>query len=308
MRTVTEHYPGASPPQITETIQQIWDHHSDYQWTYFLEEVKQNIELFLEQRLTGKNLDLGGGWYLHYPNSDVIDISSKALEFNLAPKERRHQIDLDDIADGKKLPFEDKTFDSATFINSLPYVKDPWALATELERVLKPGAEVYAINQEGAGLPECFGNQMSRSSTVVSEFAKHGYDTLVENIPDAGGQYGYPGGAFKSVCIAFPRKSKLSAHRREYKQKFSAKEFMKKIAEKESEIEISKLEQINDYPITKYSFELKEKIEKLSQEYHSKTGNTPIFFSDISQQVEFDMSLPKKEAHISCEVLTKDSK
>ena len=55
MRTAVDH-------EGRRTIQQIWDNHCSYQWTYFDELIKQTIDFFLSKRLEGKNLDIGGGW------------------------------------------------------------------------------------------------------------------------------------------------------------------------------------------------------------------------------------------------------
>ena len=56
-------------PKTENPHESTWDHHGSYQWTYFADEIKQRIQYFLLQRLHGKNIEIGGGWYLSYPNS-----------------------------------------------------------------------------------------------------------------------------------------------------------------------------------------------------------------------------------------------
>ncbi len=43
---------------------------------------------------------------------------------------------------GEKLPFNDNSFDAVIFIAVLEHVKDPWLLAKEIVRVLKPGGDL----------------------------------------------------------------------------------------------------------------------------------------------------------------------
>ena len=71
-------------PRTSNPKESVWDHHGSYQWTYFIEEVKQRITYFLSQRLTGRNLDIASGWYLHYPRSVALDLSSVCLKYNIA--------------------------------------------------------------------------------------------------------------------------------------------------------------------------------------------------------------------------------
>lgn len=292
-----------------KTIQEEWDHHGSYQWTYFVENVKQHIDFFLQQRLIGRNLDVGGGWYLSYPNSDVIDVSPVCLEYNIAPPERKYWFDLDSISKRQKLPFEDNCFDSATLVSSWQYLLHPWAVVRELERVLKPGAEIYIINGEGAGLSECVINH-THSKDIIRAFNKRGYDTLVEVIPDSkGGTDGY--GCFRSVCVATPcaKGKKGTSHIKNKEQRlqdisdFSPDRFMNQFARAEIDIETEKLKQLNTYPITEYSAELLEKIEALCKDYSQDTNNIPIFFLDGSPQFEFDMALSGNEPFITATVL-----
>ena len=129
--------------------EQIWDYHSSEKWVYFAEEDKRLISHFLSERLSGKrNLELGGGWYLSHPGSTVLDLSSVALEHN--PAKHKVQFDLDTIKQGKKLPFPDHSFDSATMISVWQYLRCPALVLEELRRVLIPGGKLYVINLRNA--------------------------------------------------------------------------------------------------------------------------------------------------------------
>lgn len=310
MRTFIDH--DSSEPEL-RTIQQEWDKHGSYQWTYFVEKVKQHIDFFLQQRLTGKNLDIGGGWYLSYPNSDVVDISPVCLEYNIAPEERKHLFDLDDIAEGQKLPFKDGSFDSATLISSWQYLSHPWDVVRELERVLKPGAEIYIINGEGAGLSECIVNH-THSNDIMKAFKKRGYDTLVEDIPDSSGNIG-GSGCFRSVCVATPyfeNENKISClndreTRLEKALNFNTHKFMHEFARAEIETETKKLMQLSTYPITNHSQELLKNIEEFSNDYFKETGNIPIFFAHEDSELGFNMALPDKSPHITATILSTEN-
>jgi len=122
-------------PRTKNPHESTWDFHGSYQWTYFGDEVKQRINFFLEQRLHGRNIDVGGGWYLSYPNSTVVDLSSVCLAHN--PAKDKLQFDLDELGESRNLPFSENSFDSATLISTWQYLRHPLAVIRELERILR---------------------------------------------------------------------------------------------------------------------------------------------------------------------------
>jgi len=71
MRKVTRY--DALRGSETKTIREMWDGNGKQLWTYFNETIKQYIEFYLSKRLKGRNLEVGGGWYFSYPNSDVVE-------------------------------------------------------------------------------------------------------------------------------------------------------------------------------------------------------------------------------------------
>lgn len=261
-----------------------WDRHGSYQWTYFSDEAKSRISYFLNKRLSGKNLDIGGGWYLHYDNSAVVDLSSVCLEHN--PAKEKIQFDLDELAKNKSLPYRNNSFDSATFISSWQYLRFPDLVTKEMKRVLKPGAEMYIINGQGAGISECIVNH-SRSYDIEKYFISKGFDTLVEEIYH---------NEFKSVCVKMPytdvfgkkvsiipKKGQRAAQEESFEKDYINFEFLsrKKL-----------LEKLLVYPVTKYSQDLLEKYESFSMEYYEKSGKLPFIFLDRHIKAEFLMSIP----------------
>ncbi|MGF6923390.1 class I SAM-dependent methyltransferase [Paraburkholderia sp. 40] len=74
---------------------------------------------------------------------------------------------------GEKLPFKDHSFDAVVSVAVLEHVKDPWACANEILRVLKPGGDLmvcvpflqplhgyphHYYNMSGQGLRNLFGD------------------------------------------------------------------------------------------------------------------------------------------------------
>lgn len=85
-----------------------------------------------------KNLDLGCGAYSYTPSTG-FDISEKMLLLNNRLKERITG-DLE-----KNLPFEDESFDSATLVFVLDYVKSYESLLKEICRILKKKGSLIVI-------------------------------------------------------------------------------------------------------------------------------------------------------------------
>ncbi|WP_428309821.1 methyltransferase domain-containing protein [Hydrocarboniphaga sp.] len=46
---------------------------------------------------------------------------------------------------GERLPFKDNSFDGALSLNVLEHVRDPFTCASEIARVMKPGAKLYCV-------------------------------------------------------------------------------------------------------------------------------------------------------------------
>jgi SAM-dependent methyltransferase len=268
----------------TERIEKEWDHHGSYQWTYFVEEQKRLVNFFLSKRAGPRNLEIGGGWYQSYPDSTAIDISAVCLKYNEAKK--KLQFNLDFVANGFHLPFKDCSFDSATMISVWQYLENPVALLKELERVLAPGGEVYIINGDGAGLEE-FVKSATSAKAILETAMKCGYGAMLQTIPTMDGERD----TFKSVCIAMPDNTlfgPVSHVEKKGKRINNTRGFLDAYAEWELGKIMDRLLRLNNYPVTKYSRHYLKECERLSQEFHEKTGRSPILFAE-SHQLEVDM-------------------
>jgi SAM-dependent methyltransferase len=51
--------------------------------------------------------------------------------------------------DARRLPFDDDTFDAVACLEALEFTPDPWAVVTELVRVLRPGGVLLVTNRIG---------------------------------------------------------------------------------------------------------------------------------------------------------------
>ena len=114
-----------------ENKQSFWNAES-FMWSRKIEkETREMIQQELQFLAQGKNLDLGCGAY-SYISSIGFDLSPQMLKLNDRCIEKV-QGDVEN-----KLPFQDKSFDSATAIFVLNYVKNYEQLIQEIKRVLKP--------------------------------------------------------------------------------------------------------------------------------------------------------------------------
>jgi len=302
MRQVTVYHIIGDPE--TKTIRDAWDENGKQLWSYFDETIKQFIDFYLSKRLKGRNLDVGGGWYRHYPNSDVVDISPVCLNYNIAPPERKHVFDLETISEGAKLPFDDNTFDSATMISVIQYLPKPWDVIKEVERVLKPNTELYVIGGQNAGVNGLImRNGFRNTREIENSFRSRGFDTIVEHIPAPDASIGI----FSSVCVATHNENgksriKNKESRLEEVRTFKPKRFIEEFTDAEESIEVAKLKQIETYPITKHSKDILHRVSSFTKDFLSLTGSTPIFYySGI--QPEFDMALPNDEPTMDVSVI-----
>jgi hypothetical protein len=285
-------------PKTENSHESIWDHHGSYQWTYFGEPVKQRISFFLSQRLIGKNLEVGGGWYLSYPHSTVVDLSSVCLDYN--PAKEKLQFDLDTIGKGNKLPYENNSFNSATLISVFQYLAHPKEVLRELERVIIPGGEVYIINGQGAGLDECIvGN--CNTDGINRQLKDSGFDTIVEHIPSYENRREvFNVEDFQSICVAMPDYGLFGNMPSIIKNKEQRMLKDKEICEDPTIFEdafkhwefskaFSKFSKLSTFPVTKYSKEYLERVEAFSLEYNKITGNIPLIFIEHGFEPEVAM-------------------
>jgi hypothetical protein len=286
-------------PVKTHPHQKEWDHHGSYQWTYFHESVKQKIGFFLSRRLRGKNLDLGGGWYLTHPGSTVVDLSPVCLEYN--PAKEKVLFDLETLADGAHLPFNPHSFDSATMVSVWQYIKNSDALVAELRRVLKPGAELYLINGQGAGLSGCLRNA-SRSAPIAKYFHDKGFDTLVEDIPCSV----LEPNEFQSVCVAMPSRNLFGEEISQVQGKSQRmaenqergnhpRPFLEEFARYQVSLEVAGLSGLATHPVTKASRDFLARVSEFSSEYKQRSGNPVLVFAEHTIEPALNMMIPGED-------------
>ena len=274
----------------TKDAKQQWDHHSAYQWSYFGEVNKEYISFFLSNKLFGKNLDLGGGWYNYYPNSTVVDFSSEAINHNSAKE--KLVFDLDSISSKNKLPFRDNSFNSATMISVWQYLRNPLELIKELKRILIPGGEVYIINDEGAGLEELM-HQPTDAEEIAKQIKPTKLNTIIESVIVRDSHFD-----FKSVCVAMPENTlfgKVSRIRDKKQRMECEKSLEENLAHYEyhQAYALHELRRINrelisfkSYPVTDVLEKYEKKIELFSAEFASITGKQPLI---TTSKVELEL-------------------
>jgi SAM-dependent methyltransferase len=86
----------------------------------------------IEEHSNGLILDCGSGKRSTYYNNVV--------NFEIAPYDT-----TDVLGVGEELPFKDNVFDAVFSLAVLEHVKDPFKCASEISRVMKPGATLYCV-------------------------------------------------------------------------------------------------------------------------------------------------------------------
>lgn len=148
---------------------------------YFAEKDLLAVKEFLSIKIKGENLDIGGGWHSYCQNKAVIDLSEKSLKRNTNPY--KVNFDLDSLCSNTHLPFKQSSFDSATLIFVLQYLKHPRELFLNLESALKPNGKVYIINGNGYSATYVDKFMPSNNEDIYQELSKFGYPLKKENIP-----------------------------------------------------------------------------------------------------------------------------
>ncbi|MBS3138922.1 class I SAM-dependent methyltransferase [Candidatus Woesearchaeota archaeon] len=116
---------------------QFWDAEALF-WNGRMErEVRDSIRAELSH-LQGKNVDLAAGSVCYVPYSVVVDFSEEMLHLN--PSQEKVVANLEE-----KLPFADESFDSASLVFVVNYIKNVHQLFAEVHRMLKPNGRVVIV-------------------------------------------------------------------------------------------------------------------------------------------------------------------
>ena len=103
--------------------------------------VREYIKKQLNKLSSGTNLSLGCGSYPYVNNSVLIDFSEEMLK--AAPPRFKNKV-LFDLND-KNLPFRSFSFDSATMVFIINYIKDLKYLLREVKRVVKENGKIMIV-------------------------------------------------------------------------------------------------------------------------------------------------------------------
>ena len=94
-----------------------------------------------EIKVNGKVLSLGSGCYPYVKNSVLVDISKDMLDLAKAKRKIVHDLN-------EKLPFKNNSFDSATLIFVIDYIKNITGLIKEVKRVLKKNGKLIIVQNK----------------------------------------------------------------------------------------------------------------------------------------------------------------
>jgi ArsR family transcriptional regulator len=141
-----------------------WD---ELRQTYYRDGIAEQV---LARAAPGKLLDVGcGPGFLlvkaladpRFPKVTGVDFSNSMLTLLRARFENGHKLHLR-LADARRLPFPDASFDSAVANMTLHHLAEPWTGLAEMARVTKPGGRV-----------------------VFADLLPHGYEYFKDEMADA---------------------------------------------------------------------------------------------------------------------------
>jgi hypothetical protein len=191
-----------------ESRRAFWDRQAASRSAYLPAERLSAISEFLRERVGKRNLDLGGGLFSYVLGSVALDISERSIKKNLSDTRGAVVFDLCDTGrevEGKmlSLPFESRTFDSATAVGLWPYLPRETGIQVlkDLRRVLLPDADFYI-----AGSIMHFAGQVvsdTSASRIAAGIRNAGYDVCVETV-DTSHTTSSP--LIRAVCVRMPKR------------------------------------------------------------------------------------------------------
>ena len=122
-----------------------WDAEA-YTW---LMKIPKKLREAIKQELLKKiplgklNLSLGSGSYPYIEESVLLDFSREMLK-TVPPVKFKARLEYD--LEFGKLPFKDSSFDTATMVFIIDYIKNIKQLLEEVKRILKPKGKLILIN------------------------------------------------------------------------------------------------------------------------------------------------------------------
>ena len=103
-------------------------------------EIRDSIRAELSS-VQGKNVDLGAGSVCYVPYSVAVDFSEEMLHLN--PAQEKVVANLEE-----KLPFAGESFDSATLVFVVNYIKNTHQLFSEVHRILRVNGRIAIVQAQ----------------------------------------------------------------------------------------------------------------------------------------------------------------
>jgi len=124
-----------------------WDIEA-YAW---LGKIPRRVRTFIRHELMKKiplgtlNLAVGSGSYPYIEDSVLLDLSREMLK-SVPPIKFKARIEYD--LEKGKLPFKNNSFDTATMVFVIDYLKNIKQVLKEIKRILKPKGKLILVNPE----------------------------------------------------------------------------------------------------------------------------------------------------------------
>jgi SAM-dependent methyltransferase len=141
----------------------------DLQWSHLIETLR-----LLAPRMRGRLLDVGCGDkpYEHFFRPHVAEYLGIEHQDAYAQTDAHKRGAADLTYDGRRLPFEDASFDSVMSIQVLEHTPHPGELIVEMARVLRPGGPLL--------LSAPFSFRLHEEPNDFFRFSPHGLRTLCD--------------------------------------------------------------------------------------------------------------------------------
>ncbi|MBC8205663.1 MAG: class I SAM-dependent methyltransferase [Kiritimatiellaeota bacterium] len=122
---------------------------SDLNFNFLSAELRCKYNIVDTENVSSNNYDpIAVSLIEKYPDGLILDCGagkrsmyySNVVNFEIVPYDT-----TDVLSVGEELPFQDNVFDAVFSLAVLEHVKDPFKCASEIARVMKPGATLYCV-------------------------------------------------------------------------------------------------------------------------------------------------------------------
>lgn len=177
---------GRERPEDKEEKLERWKEAASQDWTFLHGEPRKDLANRINHEMGPEKdkdvVELAAGEIQHVEESDAVDFSEEMLEKN--PAENRLKFDLDDLSEGKELPYEDDSQDSVVMTYGINYIEDQEAVIEEASRITKEDGKILLFGQKGAGL-ESYPKHGYSPKKLKKKLEEEGMNVHTEEIPRA---------------------------------------------------------------------------------------------------------------------------